>query len=85
MTNNNINNFFFGLTTIINDLCILRFQEYLDLSVSLDQFSPNFPDTRSSTCSSGEDSVFSHDPGSDEPCLPKFPPHPNRGVAFKKR
>uniref|UniRef100_A0A8C1RLI1 Fibroblast growth factor receptor n=1 Tax=Cyprinus carpio TaxID=7962 RepID=A0A8C1RLI1_CYPCA len=60
-------------------------QEYLDLSVSLDQFSPNFPDTRSSTCSSGEDSVFSHDPGADEPCLPKFPPHPNRGVAFKKR
>uniref|UniRef100_A0A8C1YRK7 Fibroblast growth factor receptor n=1 Tax=Cyprinus carpio TaxID=7962 RepID=A0A8C1YRK7_CYPCA len=44
-------------------------QEYLDLSVSLDQFSPNFPDTRSSTCSSGEDSVFSHDPGADEPCL----------------
>lgn len=53
--------------------------------MSLDQFSPNFPDTRSSTCSSGEDSVFSHDPGADEPCLPKFPPHPNRGVAFKKR
>ncbi|XP_067269117.1 fibroblast growth factor receptor 1-A isoform X6 [Pseudorasbora parva] len=60
-------------------------QEYLDLSVTLDQFSPNFPDTRSSTCSSGEDSVFSHDPGAEEPCLPKFPPHPNRGVAFKKR
>ncbi|XP_051950894.1 fibroblast growth factor receptor 1-A isoform X3 [Xyrauchen texanus] len=60
-------------------------QEYLDLSVSLDQFSPNFPDTRSSTCSSGEDSVFSHDAGADEPCLPKFPPHPNRGVPFKKR
>lgn len=64
---------------------VLHFQEYLDLSVSLDQFSPNFPDTRSSTCSSGEDSVFSHDPGADEPCLPKLPPHPNRGVAFKKR
>ncbi|XP_057212111.1 fibroblast growth factor receptor 1-A isoform X1 [Triplophysa rosa] len=60
-------------------------QEYLDLSLSLDQFSPNFPDTRSSTCSSGEDSVFSHDPSADEPCLPKFPPHPNRGVPFKKR
>ncbi|XP_072538520.1 fibroblast growth factor receptor 1-A isoform X2 [Salminus brasiliensis] len=60
-------------------------QEYLDLSMSLDQYSPSFPDTRSSTCSSGEDSVFSHDPGADEPCLPKFPPHPNRGVAFKKR
>ncbi|XP_051963969.1 fibroblast growth factor receptor 1-A-like isoform X1 [Xyrauchen texanus] len=60
-------------------------QEYLDLSMSLDQFSPNFPDTRSSTCSSGEDSVFSHDAGADEPCLPKFPLHPNRGVPFKKR
>ncbi|XP_076846429.1 fibroblast growth factor receptor 1-A isoform X3 [Brachyhypopomus gauderio] len=60
-------------------------QEYLDLSVNLDQYSPSFPDTRSSTCSSGEDSVFSHDPGAEEPCLPKFPPHPNRGVPFKKR
>ncbi|XP_026883047.1 fibroblast growth factor receptor 1-A isoform X2 [Electrophorus electricus] len=60
-------------------------QEYLDLSVNLDQYSPSFPDTRSSTCSSGEDSVFSHDPGADEPCLPKFPPHPSRGVPFKKR
>ncbi|XP_053359503.1 fibroblast growth factor receptor 1-A isoform X3 [Clarias gariepinus] len=60
-------------------------QEYLDLSVSLDQYSPSFPDTRSSTCSSGEDSVFSHEPSADEPCLPKFPPNPNRVVAFKKR
>ncbi|XP_036383539.1 fibroblast growth factor receptor 1-A isoform X1 [Megalops cyprinoides] len=59
-------------------------QEYLDLSVPLDQYSPSYPDTRSSTCSSGEDSVFSHDAGAEEPCLPKFPPHPN-GVAFKKR
>ncbi|XP_035234697.1 fibroblast growth factor receptor 1-A isoform X1 [Anguilla anguilla] len=59
-------------------------QEYLDLSVPLDQYSPSYPDTRSSTCSSGEDSVFSHDAGAEEPCLPKFPPQPN-GVAFKKR
>ncbi|XP_048367926.1 fibroblast growth factor receptor 1 isoform X2 [Sphaerodactylus townsendi] len=49
-------------------------QEYLDLSMPLDQYSPSFPDTRSSTCSSGEDSVFSHDPLPDEPCLPKHPP-----------
>ncbi|XP_061448541.1 fibroblast growth factor receptor 1 isoform X2 [Rhineura floridana] len=49
-------------------------QEYLDLSMPLDQYSPSFPDTRSSTCSSGEDSVFSHDPLLDEPCLPKHPP-----------
>ncbi|XP_077377495.1 fibroblast growth factor receptor 1-A isoform X1 [Festucalex cinctus] len=56
-------------------------QEYLELSVPLDQYSP---DTRSSTCSSGEDSVFSHDAGAEEPCLPKLLPHPN-GAAVKKR
>ncbi|XP_075300777.1 fibroblast growth factor receptor 1 isoform X5 [Opisthocomus hoazin] len=56
-------------------------QEYLDLSMPLDQYSPGFPDTRSSTCSSGEDSVFSHDPLPDEPCLPRFPPqHTNGGL-----
>ncbi|XP_019401635.1 PREDICTED: fibroblast growth factor receptor 1 isoform X6 [Crocodylus porosus] len=56
-------------------------QEYLDLSMPLDQYSPSFPDTRSSTCSSGEDSVFSHDPLPDEPCLPKYPPqHANGGL-----
>ncbi|XP_062452961.1 fibroblast growth factor receptor 1 isoform X3 [Rhea pennata] len=56
-------------------------QEYLDLSMPLDQYSPGFPDTRSSTCSSGEDSVFSHDPLPDEPCLPKYPPqHTNGGL-----
>ncbi|KAI9521695.1 Fibroblast growth factor receptor 1-A [Dissostichus eleginoides] len=59
-------------------------QEYLELSPPLDQYSPSYPDTRSSTCSSGEDSVFSHDAGAEEPCLPKFPPHPN-GAAIKKR
>ncbi|XP_027133502.1 fibroblast growth factor receptor 1-A isoform X1 [Larimichthys crocea] len=59
-------------------------QEYLELSVPLDQYSPSYPDTRSSTCSSGEDSVFSHDAGAEEPCLPKFPPHSN-GAAIKKR
>ncbi|MEE6479190.1 hypothetical protein FKM82_012174 [Ascaphus truei] len=48
-------------------------QEYLDLSMPVGQYSPCFPDTRSSTCSSGEDSVFSHDPLPDEPCLPKYP------------
>ncbi|XP_034025747.1 fibroblast growth factor receptor 1-A-like isoform X5 [Thalassophryne amazonica] len=59
-------------------------QEYLELSVPMDHYSPNYPDTRSSTCSSGEDSVFSHDAGAEEPCLPKFPPHSN-GAAIKKR
>lgn len=65
-------------------ILFLSFQEYLVLSVPLDQYSPSYPDTRSSTCSSGEDSVFSHDAGAEEPCLPKFPPHSN-GAAIKKR
>uniref|UniRef100_A0AAV2MSH3 Fibroblast growth factor receptor n=1 Tax=Knipowitschia caucasica TaxID=637954 RepID=A0AAV2MSH3_KNICA len=59
-------------------------QEYLELSVPLDQYSPSYPDTRSSTCSSGEDSVFSHEASAEEPCLPKFPPQSN-GAAIKKR
>ncbi|XP_029459803.1 fibroblast growth factor receptor 1 isoform X5 [Rhinatrema bivittatum] len=59
-------------------------QEYLDLSVPLDQYSPSFPDTRNSTCSSGEDSVFSHDPLPDEPCLPKHP-HQHANGRLKKR
>uniref|UniRef100_A0A3B1K258 Fibroblast growth factor receptor n=1 Tax=Astyanax mexicanus TaxID=7994 RepID=A0A3B1K258_ASTMX len=42
------------------------------------QYSPCFPDTRSS-CSSGDDSVFSHDPLPDEPCLPKYQ-HINGGI-----
>uniref|UniRef100_A0A672LR46 Fibroblast growth factor receptor n=1 Tax=Sinocyclocheilus grahami TaxID=75366 RepID=A0A672LR46_SINGR len=44
----------------------------------LTQYSPSFPDTRSS-CSSGDDSVFSHDPLADEPCLPKYQ-HINGGI-----
>uniref|UniRef100_A0A8C0W114 Fibroblast growth factor receptor n=1 Tax=Castor canadensis TaxID=51338 RepID=A0A8C0W114_CASCN len=56
-------------------------QEYLDLSMPLDQYSPSFPDTRSSTCSSGEDSVFSHEPLPEEPCLPRHPtPLANGGL-----
>ncbi|XP_026211796.1 fibroblast growth factor receptor 2 isoform X3 [Anabas testudineus] len=46
-------------------------EEYLDLCAPTEQYSPSFPDTRSS-CSSGDDSVFSHDPLPDEPCLPKY-------------
>ncbi|RXN00774.1 Fibroblast growth factor receptor 3 [Acipenser ruthenus] len=44
--------------------------EYLDLSVVFEQYSPAGQDTRS-TCSSGDDSVFTHEPLPDEPCLPK--------------
>ncbi|XP_029466400.1 fibroblast growth factor receptor 2 isoform X3 [Rhinatrema bivittatum] len=46
-------------------------EEYLDLSVPLEQYSPSYPDTRSS-CSSGDDSVFSPDPTPYDPCLPKY-------------
>ncbi|XP_066549355.1 fibroblast growth factor receptor 2 isoform X2 [Amia ocellicauda] len=53
-------------------------EEYLDLCSPAEQYSPSFPDTRSS-CSSGDDSVFSHDPLPDEPCLPKFQ-HANGSV-----
>ncbi|XP_037128516.1 fibroblast growth factor receptor 2 isoform X5 [Syngnathus acus] len=46
-------------------------EEYLDLCTPTEQYSPIFPDTRSS-CSSGDDSVFSPEPLPDEPCLPKY-------------
>ncbi|CAB1343317.1 unnamed protein product, partial [Coregonus sp. 'balchen'] len=52
--------------------------EYLDLCAPAEQYSPSFQDTRSS-CSSGDDSVFSHDPLPEEPCLPKYQ-HINGGV-----
>lgn len=58
-----------------SSLCL---QEYLDLCAPVEQYSPSFPDTRSS-CSSGDDSVFSHDPLADEPCLPKYQ-HINGGI-----
>ncbi|KAJ3612995.1 hypothetical protein NHX12_019252 [Muraenolepis orangiensis] len=45
--------------------------EYLDLSVTFEQYSPTGQDT-DSACSSGDDSVFSHDPPPQEPC-PKNP------------
>uniref|UniRef100_A0AAQ5ZSA3 Fibroblast growth factor receptor n=1 Tax=Amphiprion ocellaris TaxID=80972 RepID=A0AAQ5ZSA3_AMPOC len=44
--------------------------EYLDLSVPFEQYSPTCQDSNS-TCSSGDDSVFAHDPLPEEPCLPK--------------
>nr|XP_020136321.1 fibroblast growth factor receptor 2 isoform X8 [Microcebus murinus]XP_020136323.1 fibroblast growth factor receptor 2 isoform X8 [Microcebus murinus] len=53
-------------------------EEYLDLSQPLEQYSPSSPDTRSS-CSSGDDSVFSPDPTPYEPCLPQYP-HRNGSV-----
>ncbi|XP_073776027.1 fibroblast growth factor receptor 3 isoform X16 [Danio rerio] len=51
--------------------------EYLDLSVPFEQYSPTCPDSNS-TCSSGDDSVFAHDPLPEEPCLPKH--HHSNGV-----
>ncbi|XP_063066115.1 fibroblast growth factor receptor 1b isoform X2 [Engraulis encrasicolus] len=48
-------------------------QEYLDLSEPLDPYSQVVLDTRSSTCSSEADSVFSQDAAATEPCLPQAP------------
>ncbi|XP_061607168.1 fibroblast growth factor receptor 4 [Phyllopteryx taeniolatus] len=42
--------------------------EYLDLSTPFEQYSPSCEDT-SSSCSSDNDSVFTHDALSTEPCL----------------
>lgn len=53
-------------------------EEYLDLSQPLEQYSPSYPDSRSS-CSSGDDSVFSPDPMPYEPRLPQYP-HVNGSV-----
>lgn len=50
---------------------LLSLQEYLDLSVPFEQYSPAGQDTHSACSSSGDDSVFAHDPLPDEPCLPK--------------
>uniref|UniRef100_A0A665W6J7 Fibroblast growth factor receptor n=1 Tax=Echeneis naucrates TaxID=173247 RepID=A0A665W6J7_ECHNA len=55
----------------LDRILTLSTNEYLDLCAPTEQYSPSFPDTRSS-CSSGDDSVFSHDPLPDEPCLPKY-------------
>ncbi|XP_046510926.1 fibroblast growth factor receptor 2 isoform X9 [Equus quagga] len=49
-------------------------EEYLDLCQPLEQYSPSYPDTRSS-CSSGDDSVFL----CYDPCLPQYP-HINGSV-----
>ncbi|XP_030628906.1 fibroblast growth factor receptor 3 isoform X2 [Chanos chanos] len=51
--------------------------EYLDLSVPFEQYSPTCQDSNS-TCSSGDDSVFAHDPLPEEPCLPKH--HHSNGI-----
>ncbi|KAJ6661711.1 hypothetical protein lerEdw1_013233, partial [Lerista edwardsae] len=51
-------------------LTVTSTDEYLDLSVPFEQYSPAGQDTHSA-CSSGDDSVFAHDLLPDEPCLPK--------------
>ncbi|XP_023668243.1 fibroblast growth factor receptor 3 isoform X2 [Paramormyrops kingsleyae] len=51
--------------------------DYLDLSVPFEQYSPTCPDS-SSSCSSGDDSVFAHDSLPEEPCLPKH--HQSNGA-----
>lgn len=44
------------------------FFQYLDLSTPFEQYSPSCEDT-SSSCSSDNDSVFTHDALSTDPCL----------------
>ncbi|XP_040275160.1 fibroblast growth factor receptor 3 isoform X2 [Bufo bufo] len=51
-------------------LTVTSTDEYLDLSVPFEQYSPACQDSHS-TCSSGDDSVFAHDILPDEVCLPK--------------
>ncbi|XP_074130997.1 fibroblast growth factor receptor 3 isoform X12 [Sminthopsis crassicaudata] len=53
-------------------LTVTSTDEYLDLSVPFEQYSPTCQDSHS-TCSSGDDSVFAHDLLPEEPCLPKAP------------
>ncbi|XP_073430537.1 fibroblast growth factor receptor 3 isoform X4 [Dendrobates tinctorius] len=50
-------------------LTVTSTDEYLDLSVPFEQYSPPCQDNHS-TCSSGDDSVFAHDILPDEVCLP---------------
>ncbi|XP_063780892.1 fibroblast growth factor receptor 3 isoform X4 [Pseudophryne corroboree] len=51
-------------------LTLTSTDEYLDLSVPFEQYSPACQDSHS-TCSSGDDSVFAHDSLPEELCLPK--------------
>lgn len=46
----------------------LSHPQYLDLSTPFEQYSPSCEDT-SSSCSSDNDSVFTHDALSTDPCL----------------
>lgn len=54
-------------TQTSNPFVFLHFQ-YLDLSTPFEQYSPSCEDT-SSSCSSDNDSVFTHDAMSTDPCL----------------
>nr|XP_023675349.1 fibroblast growth factor receptor 4-like [Paramormyrops kingsleyae] len=53
--------------------------EYLDLSTPFEQYSPSCEDT-SSICSSDNDSVFTHDAQSTDPCLPQQTLHCQTGT-----
>lgn len=54
--------------------------EYLDLSTPFEQYSPSCEDT-SSSCSSDNDSVFTHDALSTDPCLLAYHDVPQRTQA----
>ncbi|XP_039203557.1 fibroblast growth factor receptor 3 isoform X5 [Crotalus tigris] len=51
-------------------LTVTSTDEYIDLSVAFEQYSPRGQDAHSA-CSSGDDSVFAHDLLSEDPCLPR--------------
>ncbi|XP_048885584.1 fibroblast growth factor receptor 4-like isoform X3 [Brienomyrus brachyistius] len=53
--------------------------EYLDLSTPFEQYSPSCEDT-SSMCSSDDDSVFTHDAQSTDPCLRQQTVHCQTGT-----
>ncbi|KAK0143768.1 Fibroblast growth factor receptor 4 [Merluccius polli] len=64
-------------------LLLLLLHQYLDLSTPFEQYSPSCDDT-SSSCSSDNDSVFTHDALSTDPCLLAYQDVPSRVDAKKE-
>lgn len=67
-------------SAIVSNLVIshpLLLLQYLDLSTPFEQYSPSCEDT-SSSCSSDNDSVFTHDALSTDPCLMGYHDVPSR-------
>lgn len=69
-----------GRSAIVSNMLIshpLLLLQYLDLSTPFEQYSPSCEDT-SSSCSSDNDSVFTHDALSTDPCLMGYHDVPSR-------